>query len=180
MNVEAASDTPKIARPILTAMDVVVAVAFALLALGVVGTIVPFVPGGLLSLAGIFTYWHATGYQRPGLLLVLVLAGTALLALFVDYFGGAIGAKTGGASLKHALLASVVGLAGLVMAGPIGLLVGVIGATYALESRNRGHGSETLRVAVAAGIGVLASAVVQVVLTGSVLVAMTAVWAGFL
>lgn len=161
-------------------MDPFVVAAFALLVLGVVGTVVPFVPGGLLSLAGVVTYWHATGYSEPSTLLVVALAGTAALALFVDYFGGAIGAKTGGASLTHALLASVVGLVGLVVGGPLGLLVGVVGTTYVLEARERGHGEETLRVAVAAGVGVLASAVVQVVLTGTVLVAMIAVAMGWL
>lgn len=161
-------------------MDPLVLVAFALLGLGVVGTVVPFVPGGLLSLGGVLTYWHASGYQRPGTLLVLALAGTATLALVVDYFGGAIGAKTGGASIQHAVLASIVGVVGLVVGGPLGLLVGVVGATYALEARKRGHGEETVRVAVAAGIGVLASAVVQVVLTGTVLVAMVAVALGWL
>lgn len=161
-------------------MDPVVAVAFALLVLGVAGTVVPFVPGGLLSLGGLFTYWYATGYQRPGALLLAVLAGTALLAVVVDWFGGAIGAKGGGASLQHAILASLVGLVGLVFGGPVGLLVGVVATTYALEARNRGHGEETLRIAVAAGIGVLASALVQVVLTGSVLVAVVAVSMGLL
>jgi hypothetical protein len=161
-------------------MEGLVVVAFALLVFGVVGTVVPFVPGGLLSLGGVLTYWHAAGYQRPGVLLVVALAGTAALAVFVDYFGGAIGAKTGGASIQHAVLASVVGLVGLVLGGPLGLLVGVVGATYALEARNRGHGEETLRVAVAAGIGVLASAVVQVVLTGTILIAMAAVTVGWL
>lgn len=159
-------------------MEPVVVAAFALLVLGVAGTIVPFVPGGLLSMAGVLTFWYSTGYQRPGLFIVLALLGTALLALVVDWFGGAIGAKTGGASLQHAVIAAVVGIVGLVVGGPVGLLVGVVGATYALEARERGHGEETLRIAVAAGIGVLASAVVQVVLTGSVLVAIAAVWAG--
>lgn len=161
-------------------MESVVVVSFALLVLGVVGTIVPFVPGGLFSMAGVLTFWQSTGYQRPGLLVVLALLGTALLALVVDWFGGAIGAKTGGASFRHAAIATVVGLVGLVVSGPVGLLVGIVGATYALEARERGHGEETLRIAVAAGIGVLASAVVQIVLTGTVLVAIAAVWAGFL
>lgn len=161
-------------------MELLVALAFALLVVGVVGTVVPFVPGGLLSLGGVLTYWHATGYQQPGPLLVAVLAGTAGLALVVDYLAGAIGAKAGGASLEHAIVAALVGLVGLVIGGPFGLLLGVVGTTYALEARERGHGSETLRVAVAAGVGVLASALLQVVLTGSVLVAMTAVWVGVL
>lgn len=161
-------------------MELLVLAAFALLVLGVVGTLVPFVPGGLLSLSGIFVYWHATGYQRPGVFVVIILASTALLAVVVDYAGGAIGAKTGGASMRHAILASAVGIVGLVIGGPVGLLVGVMGTTYVLEARKRGHGEETARVAIAAGIGVLASAAVQLVLTSAVLVAMVVLHLGVL
>lgn len=159
-------------------MEPVVAVAFALLVLGVVGTIVPFVPGGLLSIGGVLTFWHASGYQKPGGPLLVALVATGLLALVVDWFGGAIGAKTGGASITHAVAASAVGVLGLITGGPLGLIVGVVGTSYVLEYRERGHGEETVRIAVAAGIGVLASAVVQVLLTGSVLVAMTVVAIG--
>lgn len=162
-------------QAVLATMEPVVMVAFALLVLGVVGTVIPFVPGGLLSVGGVLTYWHASGYQRPGLLLLVVLVGTGLLALVVDWFGGAIGAKTGGASIPHAVAASAVGVIGLFTGGPLGLIVGVVGTIYILEYRERGHSEETMRIAVAAGIGVLASAVVQVLLTGSVLVAMTVV-----
>lgn len=161
-------------------MDLLVLAAFALLVVGVVGTLVPFVPGGLLSLSGVLVYWHATGYQRPGLLLVILLVSTAFLAVVVDYAGGAIGAKTGGASMRHAILASVVGVVGLFLGGPVGLLVGVMGTIYVLEARVRGHGAETVKIAIAAGIGVLASAAVQLVLTGVVLVAVTAVELGAL
>lgn len=160
-------------------MELLVVAAFALLVMGVVGTLVPFVPGGLLSFFGVIVYWYATGYQEPGTLLFVLLTTTALMALAVDYLGGAIGAKTAGASTRTVFLASIVGVVGLVIGGPVGLLIGVVGTTYALEALNRGHGEETARVALAAGIGVLASAAVQLILTGGVLVVMTAVALGW-
>lgn len=160
-------------------MDLVAIAAFALLGLGVIGTLVPLVPGGLLSFAGIVVYWYSTGYHEPGTLLFILLTTTALIALAVDYLGGAIGAKTAGASTRTVFLASIVGIVGLLIGGPVGLLIGVVGTTYALEAIERGHGEETARVAVAAGIGVLASAAVQLILTGIVLVVMTAVALGW-
>lgn len=160
-------------------MELVVIAAFALLGLGVIGTLVPLVPGGLLSFVGVVVYWYSTGYQEPGTLLFILLTTTALIALAVDYLGGAIGAKTAGASTRTVFLASIVGVVGLVVGGPVGLLIGVVGTTYALEAIEHGHGEETARVAVAAGIGVLASAAVQLILTGSVLLVMTAVALGW-
>lgn len=160
-------------------MDLVVIAAFALLGLGVIGTLVPLVPGGLLSFVGVVAYWYSTGFQEPGTLLFILLTTTALIALAVDYLGGAIGAKTAGASTRTVFLASIVGIVGLLVGGPVGLLIGVVGTTYALEAIERGHGEKTARIAVAAGIGVLASAAVQLILTGSVLVVMTAVALGW-
>ena len=46
---------------ILAIETALVVLAFALLVGGVVGSLVPQVPGALLSLAGVFAYWYATG-----------------------------------------------------------------------------------------------------------------------
>ena len=161
-------------------MELLAIAAVVLLGLGVIGTLVPLVPGGLLSFFGVVVYWYASGYQQPDTLLFILLTTTALIALAVDYLGGAIGAKTAGASTRTVFLASIVGVIGLVVGGPVGLLIGVVGTTYALEAMEHGHGEETARAAVAAGIGVLASAAVQLILTGIVLVAMTAIALGWI
>ncbi|MFB6081929.1 MAG: DUF456 family protein [Halanaeroarchaeum sp.] len=154
-------------------MDLLVVGAFALLLAGVAGSVVPVVPGGLLSMAGVGLYWWTTGDPGPLLLVALMLTGA--FAVLVDWFAGAIGAKAGGASTRNVAVASVVGVVLLVPTGPVGLVVGVVGTVFALELWAGRSGEESMRAAGYALVGMLGSTVAQVLLTGTVLVAMVAV-----
>jgi len=153
--------------------DPLVLAGFALLVGGVVGSVVPVVPGGLLSLAGVGAYWWATGEPGPVLLSGLVVLG--VLALAADWLAGAVAAKAGGASTFTTVVATVLGLAGLVGAGPVGFLLVTAGTVFALEL---GRGSGLVPSARATGLtllGMFASGAFQVVLTVGVLVVMAGV-----
>ena len=152
-------------------MEPLVWVGIALVAAGVVGSILPLVPGGLLSVAGVLVYWWSTGYAEPSVLLVAALVAVGLLATLVDYAGGAIAARAGGASLVTTAVAVLVGLVLLVVAGPVGFVLGLAATVFVVEFAQHADAEAGLRVAVYATIGVLASTVVQVLLTGSILVA---------
>lgn len=150
-------------------------VAVGLAVAGVVGSILPLVPGGLLSIAGVGVYWWSSGYAEPSLPVVVALLAIGLLATVVDYAGGAIAARAGGASLATTAAAVAVGLVLLVVAGPLGFLVGIAATVFAVEFAQHADAEAGLRVAAYATVGVLASTVVQVLLTGSVLVALVIV-----
>ncbi|WP_336025123.1 DUF456 family protein [Halobellus salinisoli] len=142
----------------------------AVVAAGVAGSVLPLVPGGLLSVVGVVGYWWSTGFVEPSALVVAVLVGVGVLTMTVDYVGGAIAARAGGASLVTTGVAVVVGLVLLLVAGPIGFLVGIAVAVFAVEFAQHADTERGLRVALYTTVGVLASSVVQVILTGSVLV----------
>jgi uncharacterized protein YqgC (DUF456 family) len=145
-------------------------VAVALLVLGVVGSAIPAVPGASLSIAGLLLHWWHTRFTEPGALALLVLLSLAALALAADWFGGPLAAKAGGASTRTTLVAAVVGFLLLFVAGPLGILLGVAGTVFAFEYRRSGDVRGSLRSAGYVTVGILASAVVQVLLTGAVLV----------
>ncbi|WP_158059174.1 DUF456 domain-containing protein [Halorussus halophilus] len=151
-------------------MELVLLVAIALLLVGVVGSVVPLVPGAALSLAGIYLYWWSSGYTTPGLLVLVAFTVVGVAAILADHFGGALAARAGGASLATTLLASVVGIALLFVTGPIGLLVGVAGVVFATEFYRTRDAEKGLRAGAYAAVGVLGSAVVQFVVTLSLLV----------
>lgn len=144
-------------------------VFLALVALGVAGSVLPLLPGGLLSVVGVTGYWWSTGYTEPSVLLVVVLVAIGGLTMAVDYFGGAIAARAGGASMVTTGVAVLVGLVLLLLAGPVGFLVGIAATVFAVEFAQHADTERGLRVALFATVGVLASTVVQVILTGSVL-----------
>ena len=158
-----------------TGMDPLAWLGLGLVAAGVVGSVLPLVPGGLLSVAGVSVYWWSTGYAEPSVFLVAALVAVGVLATVVDYAGGAIAARAGGASLLTTGVAVVVGLVLLLVAGPIGFLVGLAATVFAVEFLRNADAEAGLRVALYTTVGVLASTVVQVLLTGSVLVVLVLV-----
>lgn len=149
--------------------------ALAVAAAGVIGSFVPLLPGAVLSLGGVYLYWFATGYTEPGLLVLIGLTVVGLATVAVDWLGGAVAAKAGGASTRLAAAAGVVGLVGLVLAGPVGLFVGVAGTVFAVEYATGGDRDASLRAAAYTTVGLLATSVLQAVLTLSIFVGLVAV-----
>lgn len=156
-------------------LDVVVALSLALCLLAVVGSLLPMVPGAALSIAGVLLYWWNSGYTDPGPFVLATLLGLALVALVLDWFGGAVSASAVGASTRTTLAAAAVALPLTLVAGPLGLLAGVAGTVFVLTYRERGDADESARIAVYTTVGMLASAAAQALLTGFVLVGMVLV-----
>jgi len=152
-----------------------VVVAFVLLVGGVVGSVAPVVPSGLLSLLGIYVYWVATDFQEPGLWLLSGLTLVALVAMAAEWLSGAISAKAGGASTRTTVVATVGGLVGLVAVGPVGFLLATAGTVFALQYRDSRDAEESARAAGVTLLGMLTSSVLQVLLTAGVLVVMVGV-----
>ena len=152
-------------------VEVLTIVAIALVVLGVLGGVLPVLPGAPLSLAGVYFYWWASGYTDPGPLVLIGLTALGLLAIVAEYAGGAVSATFGGAARSTVVLATAVGIVALLLTGPLGLVIGVAGTVFCTEfyrHRDPRHGARAAGYAV---LGVLASSVVQVLLTLTILVA---------
>lgn len=157
----------------LTIETGLVVLAFLLLAAGVVGSLVPQVPGALLSLSGVFTYWYATGEPGTVVLIALVLAG--LVTWGIDVAGGVVAARAGGASNGTALLAGVVALVLFSVTGPLGVILGVAVTVFGVEFYRQEDARKGLKAALVTTVGMLASGVAQALVTGSILLAMVGV-----
>lgn len=142
-------------------------VAVLFLVAGVLGSVLPLVPGGLLSTVGVLYYWWATG--DPGSIALAFLVSLALLAVAVDWFGGAVSARVGGASLGTTVAALLAGIALAFVLGPLGVVAGVFAVVLGLEYRRHGDLEGSVRTAGSATVGILVSTVAQVVLTVLVL-----------
>jgi len=150
-------------------VELVFVVAVGLLIAGVVGSVLPLIPAGLVSLAGVWAY-VLFGAEPLGALVVasLTLAGVATVVL--EHFAGPLAARASGASTEVTVASAVGGLLMMFVLGPIGIVVGVVGTVFLLELKN---GTDTERAAkrsLYTAVGVLASSVAQVLLTLSVLV----------
>jgi hypothetical protein len=160
---------------LVAGLDAVALLALAACLAGVVGSVLPGLPGGPLSLAGVLGYWWSTGYAEPGPVVLVALVGLAVLAVIADLGAGAVAARASGASTRTSLLAGAVGLLLLPVAGPLGVLAGIAGTTVLLERRRGSDLEASARTALVTTVGVLASAGVQFLLTAAVLVGMVLV-----
>ncbi|MFB6307841.1 MAG: DUF456 domain-containing protein [Haloarculaceae archaeon] len=156
-------------------IDLVTIVAFALLVLAVVGSVLPSMPGAPLSVVGVLVYWWGSGFSEPGPLVLVGLVAVGLGAWAVDALAGPMAAKVGGASTRTAVLAGVVALALFFVTGPLGILLGVALTVFAVEFYQRRDARGSARAAFFTTVGMLGSVVVQALLTGSILVTMVAI-----
>jgi uncharacterized protein len=135
----------------MTAIGVVVAV---LMVAGLVGAVVPLIPGTPLVFAGALIYAIATdftpiGTGRLGILFVLGVAGWA-----IEHIAGALGARRAGggrAAVVGALVGAVVGLA----AAPLGLLVGPIAGAIGGELLSGRDPAGSVRAGIGTAVGIV-------------------------
>ncbi|WP_227376866.1 DUF456 domain-containing protein [Haladaptatus halobius] len=151
-------------------MDWLFLVALALLLAGVLGSVLPLLPGVPLSLAGVYGYWWGTDFSEPGLLFVVGATVVGGIAVVGEYAAGAVSARMGGGSRWTAAAAAVVGLLALLVTGPLGMFVGVALAAFAVEFYRTRDARSGARTAAYAVVGLLASAIFQLVVTVSLLV----------
>jgi uncharacterized protein YqgC (DUF456 family) len=127
------------------------ALALVLMAVGLVGTVVPALPGISLVFAGTLLYAVATGFERVGIGHLLLFAGLTLLAMALGFAAHALGARAFGAT-RWGIVGAIVGLlVGLLVAGPLGLLLGPLVGAVALEAAS----GQPLRQAWRSGVGTL-------------------------
>lgn len=143
----------------------VMAFVYALVALlfiaGLVGSVLPALPGGVLILAGAVVYAMATGFDPIGPGRLAILALMMAVAYGLDYAAGALGVRRFGGS-GWAVAGAVVGaLVGLFFGLPgllLGPLVGSLGAEYVYTRQL----DSSARAAFGTVIGLLVGAVAKV------------------
>lgn len=136
-------------------------VGIVFVTVGLVGVVLPALPGAMLIYAGLFLAAWADGFTRVGPVPLAVIGVTALLSVGTDVAAGAIGARRAGASPRAMTGAAVgtvaglfLGLPGLVLGPFLGAMVGEL--TVHNDVRRAG------RVGVATWAGLAFGAVIKV------------------
>jgi uncharacterized protein YqgC (DUF456 family) len=139
-----------------------VAIAATLIAIGLVGAVVPVLPGIPLIFAGIWLIAAVDGYRHLGLWWLLGIAAVGTIGLILDLLASALGAKRVGASpqaVSGALLGTAIGI----FFGLPGLLFGpFLGAVLGELSSGKSVLRST-QVGVAAWVGLIFGALVKLV-----------------
>jgi uncharacterized protein YqgC (DUF456 family) len=146
-------------------MDPNVYLAFAaiLVVLGVLGTVLPVLPGALLVFGGLFLAAWAQDFTRVGTWGLAIIGALMALSFAVDFIASVAGAKRVGASPKALLGAGIGGLIGVFFGLP-GILLGpFIGAVLG-ELIARGGFAQATRVGIGTWLGLLFAAVAKLVI----------------
>jgi uncharacterized protein YqgC (DUF456 family) len=98
-------------------------IAGALVVIGLIGTVLPALPGLPLVFAGMLLAAWAGGFEQIGVATVVVLGLLTLASLAIDFWATALGAKRVGAS-RLAIIGAIVGTFAGLLFGPVGIFVG--------------------------------------------------------
>jgi uncharacterized protein YqgC (DUF456 family) len=143
--------------------NVILAIAAILVLAGVLGTVLPVLPGALLVFAGLFLAAWAQDFTRVGMWGLAIIGALMALSFAVDLIASMLGAKRVGASPKALIGAAVGGMAGLFFGLP-GILLGpFIGAVLG-ELIARGGFAQAARVGVGTWLGLLVAAVAKLII----------------
>ena len=135
----------------------------ALIVAGVVGTVLPALPGTLFVLAGIVLGAWIDDFSRVGWGVLSVIGVLALLAWVLDYVAGLLGARKAGASRQAIIGAALGTVAGLFM-GLVGVLfMPLVGAAIGEFIARRDH-ERAVKVGLATWLGIMAGLVSKVVI----------------
>ena len=146
--------------------------AALLVIVGLLGVVLPALPGLPLVFAGMLVAAWAGGFEEIGVFTLVVLGLLTLVSFLVDFWATAHGAKRVGASRK-ALIGAVLGtFAGLFFA-PIGLFIGPFVGALVGELL---HGRE-LGAAARVGFGTWLGIVLAIVLKLGLAFAMLGIFA---
>ncbi|WP_407351105.1 DUF456 domain-containing protein [Luteimonas sp. R10] len=99
------------------------AVALILVLVGILGTVLPALPGLPLVFVGMLVAAWAGGFEQIGAMTLAMLGVLTVLSLLVDFWAAAMGAKRVGASRK-ALVGAVIGTFAGLFFGIVGVFVG--------------------------------------------------------
>lgn len=142
----------------------IVILSATLLLVGLVGVFVPLLPGAPLAWLGIFLYAYFTNFQELTLFTLLIFLALTALTFLIDIAAPALGAQKYKAS-KYGILGALLGVgAGIVMMGPIGIIIGPFLGSFIGELLAGKKYESAFRSSLGALVGFIASAFLKGVL----------------
>ncbi len=143
-------------------MDTIILIfCLVLVCTGVLGTILPMVPGLILILAGIILYGWYFGFELLGMNFIIAIVILTIVGTFIDFLASVIGAKKYGAS-NIGIIALTIGLIlGFITIGPIGIIIGPVLAIILTELFKGKTFNDALKITLGIFIGALTGITVR-------------------
>jgi uncharacterized protein YqgC (DUF456 family) len=146
-------------------VEVVFAIICAVLILaGLVGVIMPYLPGITLAWLGLFIYAIGTDWERLSVTTIVVFAVLTVLALLMDYIAPLLGAKKYKAS-KWGMIGASIGLfLGIIIFQIWGIIVGPLLGALIGELLSGKSAGEAFKISLGTLVGFLFGSLMKIVL----------------
>lgn len=133
----------------------------AVMLVGVIGTVLPVIPGTILIFLAALVYAVVEGFQAIGWPTLVVLGLLAAIATTADLWASSIGAKMGGASGWSVVVGLLGGLVGFLFFSLPGAILGAVLGVLLIELIRVGDVKQALKAGSGWAIGWILSTVLQ-------------------
>jgi uncharacterized protein len=140
---------------------IVLGLALFVMLVGLIGTVLPMLPGTILILLGALLYALVDGFQAVGWPTMIILGLLTLVATTADIWASSAGARMSGASGWSIVTGLVGGLAGFVLFSLPGAIIGAVAGVLLTEIIRVGDWKKALKAGSGWLLGWAISAVVQ-------------------
>ncbi|MBP6298913.1 MAG: DUF456 domain-containing protein [Arenimonas sp.] len=133
-----------------------------LILIGMLGTVLPVLPGIPIAFAGMWLAAWAGDYQEISVFVVILLGALTFLSITVDILASALGAKRAGASKMAIVGAGIGSLIGLLFFSLPGLIIGPFIGVMAVETAKGKTVREASKIGFATWIGMAVGVALKV------------------
>jgi hypothetical protein len=141
-------------------METLIIIGIVLIILGIIGSLIPAMPGPILSLAALVLLYISKGGDAVSLSVVILFGVFATALIILDYVAPILGAKFSGASKKGTWGAVAGALAGIIFFPPAGIFIGALAGAILGEMADGKKFGKSLK----AGFGVVIGSVMTIFL----------------
>jgi len=131
-----------------------VAIGVVLIVFGLLGCLLPVIPGPPLSFIGVLVL-HFTKFAHFSTTFLLVIAFVAILVTVLDYIVPVWGTKKFGGTKAGMWGATIGMIIGMIFLGPLGLILGPLAGAIIGEVINGANNKEAFKAGIGAFIGFL-------------------------
>ncbi|MBF7097433.1 DUF456 domain-containing protein [Alkalibacter mobilis] len=129
---------------------------------GLIGTVLPLLPGPILVFLGMLIYGFITGFTILDSNFFLLQFVVLLILFLIDYVSSVLGTKISGGS-RGAMIGTMIGIVmGPILLGPLGVVIGPFAGAVFIEIINGSELQKALRIGFGTFIGILGGTILKI------------------
>ncbi len=147
-------------------MIILIIIGFILIIIGIIGCIVPGIPGPPISFLALIFLSIAKHWEPFSVTFLMAMAGLTIVVTVLDYIVPAAGAKKFGAS-KYGFWGSIIGMIlGIIYAPPLGMIIGAFIGAFIGELLVGKRSLDAIKAGWGVFAGVMVGTILKLIVSG--------------